>query len=252
MISIYIRDINGETHCVEVNPDGCVDDIKKGAAEAVGMDPRSIMLRNVDNLMLNDDTMLICDSELTNDDTLYIEHYSQFRFRNCGDAGEITDGDMKFSLVRARPDYTVALLEPPLEPTTISEWALHIRGSPRIDFGISPKESLDLNTHCRGIDTKNSVWHITGLTAPSNTGSYLTIYGDDSAGSVPYTPQEGVVIQFKFNGPMKTLTCEFQNYITREILECSPRPIYGMCSGYPIICLDDPSTVEVVLPVPSI
>ena len=246
VMNLYVKDTECSVHFVEVSIDGTVEDIRLSSARAMNVDAH--LLR----LLLNDEVLdpqdLICDTSIANEDVLFAETVTPFRFVSCGEAAEIMQGGMQFHLVRQRPDYAVAMLHPPIHAGEDSTWAILIKGSPRIDFGVTCNPHICLNEHCR--NNRNHIWHITGLTRTS-CSTYLCIYGDEQAGTVPYDPQKGVVVQMslKYTNGEGSLTCEFQDVITRAVIHCFPQAITGITStAYPIWCLDDPSVAEVVMP----
>ncbi|KAJ9437934.1 hypothetical protein DIPPA_10845 [Diplonema papillatum] len=246
-VALFVKDSFGKTHYVEVDLDSVVHDIKKSLAKEMDVDPRAVQLSSKDEL-LDDDEMPV--SDIANlGDMLYAEtSLAVFRFLRCGSAGDIEDAGMRFSLVRTRPDYAVAVLEPSIQVGETTTWAIRLSGSPRIDFGVSTDAFIDLNNHCR--NNKNHIWHITGMSRTLES-TYLAIYGDDSSGHVTYDPDIGVVVQMTLTSVNSEgiLTCEFQDVSTRARLPCTPQPITGIRGpAHPIWCFDDAASAEIVPP----
>eukprot|EP01059_Diplonema_ambulator_P003123 TRINITY_DN12768_c1_g2_i1.p1 TRINITY_DN12768_c1_g2~~TRINITY_DN12768_c1_g2_i1.p1 ORF type:complete len:267 (+),score=78.13 TRINITY_DN12768_c1_g2_i1:73-801(+) len=235
----------GDTYCVELESDAVVGDLKSQVAEAMGVDKRSVQLRCGDEV-LKEDEVCVCECGVASDQVIDAEVMVPFRFQRCGEAGEIAESGWEFSLVRTIPDYAVAMLEPSIKVGgDDTQWAVHLTGSPRIDFGVTNNPQLDLNNHCR--NNRNHIWHITGLTRTADK-TYLTIYGDDAAGNVPYDTLTGVVIQFTLT-PDGTLSCEFQHPTTRLPIPCYPQPIRNITGTvYPLWCFDDAATATIVSP----
>eukprot|EP01064_Diplonema_japonicum_P034901 TRINITY_DN737_c0_g3_i1.p1 TRINITY_DN737_c0_g3~~TRINITY_DN737_c0_g3_i1.p1 ORF type:complete len:272 (+),score=81.93 TRINITY_DN737_c0_g3_i1:52-816(+) len=246
-MAVFVKTTMGETYCVDLDVDALVGDLRRDIAMQMGVDVRALQLQFCDE-MLDDDSVPVCETGVSSDQVVSAEVRVPFVFEKCGEAGEIEDNGRVFSLVRTLPDYSVALLEPAIKLGTNTEdtqWAVHITGSPRVDFGVTSNSELDLNGHCR--NNRNHIWHITGLTRTADK-TYLTIYGDDSAGTIPYNPQKGVVIQFNLTSD-GTLSCEFQHAVTRQVISCHPQPITNITGVVqPLWCLDDAATATIVVP----
>ena len=243
---LYVKDAEGSVHFVEANLEGTVEDVCVQAARAMGVEVHLLRLRLGEEILVPED--LICDTSIGSEDTLFAETLTPFRFAACGAAGDILAGGMQFKLARALPDYAVARMSPPIQVGETATWAVLVKGSPRVDFGVTCREGIRLDDHCR--DNTNHIWHITGVSRTASA-THLCVYNDEAAGTVPYELEKGVVVQMTLShqGGTGVLSCEFQDAVTRAPIACFPQPITGISStAWPVWSLDDPSVAEIVMP----